>query len=122
MDTQEILRRLEFNDGTFPRSALEDAIIHRDSIIPKLLEIIERASQKAEELVEKENYMAHIYAIFLLAQFREKRAYPLIVDFFSIPGRISLDFDWRYCHRRSWTHSSFCVVWRHKSDNLFGRK
>jgi len=91
MDTQEILKRLEFNDSTFPRKALEDAIVHQDSIIPKLLEIIEQAAHKAEELMEQESYMAHIYAIFLLAQFREKRAYPLIVDFFSIPGRISLN-------------------------------
>ena len=35
--------------------------------------------------------MAHIYAMYLLAQFREPRAYPLIVEFFSIPGDIALD-------------------------------
>ena len=35
--------------------------------------------------------MAHIYAMFLLAQFREKRAYPLIVDFFSAPGDIAAE-------------------------------
>ena len=33
--------------------------------------------------------MAHIYAMFLLAQFREKRAYPLIVNLFSHPGDTS---------------------------------
>jgi len=47
--------------------------------------------------------MAHIYAMFLLAQFREKRAYPLIVDFFSAPGDISLeatgDVVTEYLHR-----------------------
>jgi hypothetical protein len=35
--------------------------------------------------------MAHLYALYLLAQFREPRAYPLIVDFFSLPGDLSLD-------------------------------
>ena len=35
--------------------------------------------------------MAHIYALFLLAQFREKRAYPLIVNFFATPGEMALD-------------------------------
>ncbi len=29
--------------------------------------------------------------MFILAQFREKRAYPLIVNFFSLPGEVSLD-------------------------------
>jgi len=33
----------------------------------------------------------HIYAMYLLAQFRERCAYPLIVDFFSIPGDITVD-------------------------------
>ena len=32
-----------------------------------------------------------IYALFLLAQFRETQAYPLIIEFFSTPGDSSLD-------------------------------
>jgi Protein of unknown function (DUF1186) len=35
--------------------------------------------------------VAYISAMYLLAQFREPRAYPLIVEFFSIPGDIALD-------------------------------
>jgi hypothetical protein len=30
--------------------------------------------------------MAHLYAMFRLAQFRETRAYPLVVRFASLPG------------------------------------
>ena len=30
------------------------------------------------------DYMAHLYAMFLLAQFRETRAYPLVVRFASL--------------------------------------
>ena len=30
--------------------------------------------------------MAHLYAMFLLAQFRETRAYPFVVRFASLPG------------------------------------
>lgn len=33
----------------------------------------------------------HIYAMFLLAEFRESKACPIIVDFFSVPGNASLD-------------------------------
>jgi len=32
--------------------------------------------------------MAHLYAMFLLAQFRETRAYPLVVRFASLPGNL----------------------------------
>jgi len=32
--------------------------------------------------------MAHLYAMFLLAQFREVRAYPIMIRFASLPGEI----------------------------------
>ncbi len=91
MNIQQILKELEVNTGIFPRQAVEEAISKREQITPELLRILERAEQNVEELWEREDYMAHIYAMFLLAQFRERRAYPLIVKFFSIPGEITLD-------------------------------
>ncbi len=91
MKTQDILKELEFNNGTFPRKAVEQAIAAKKQIIPELLSIVKEATQNAQELVYQESYIAHIYAMYLLAQFRERRAYPLIVDFFSIPGEITLD-------------------------------
>jgi hypothetical protein len=91
MKIKEILRELEFNYGTFPRKAIEEAVANKERITPELLRIIEEASQNVQELVYQESYMAHIYAMYLLAQFQEERAYPLIVNFFSIPGEITLD-------------------------------
>jgi len=88
---QEILDELELNTGTFPRQALQQAIARRKQITPDLLNILEYAEQNVQELAHREGYMAHIYAMYLLAQFREKRAYPLIVRFFSAPGEISLE-------------------------------
>jgi len=88
---QEIVKELELNYGTFPRQAVEAAIANRERITPELLRIIEEATQNVEALYYRERYMAHLYAMYLLAQFRERRAYPLIVDFFSIPGEITLD-------------------------------
>ena len=63
----------------------------REQVTPVLLQILEEAAHNVEDIYEQEDYMAHIYAMFLLAQFREKRAYPLVVDFFSAPGDISLE-------------------------------
>jgi hypothetical protein len=90
-DIPWILKELEYNDGTFPRSALQEAIANRQEITPALLDIIKDAKENVQRLINDDRYMAHIYAIYLLAQFREKRAYPLITDFFSIPGEITLD-------------------------------
>ena len=93
MDIQDILQQLEGKNGTLPREALAEAMDHRALVIPELLTILASAIANIEALRQRKrnNYMAHIYAMFLLAQFREPRAYPLIVHFFSQPGEISLD-------------------------------
>ena len=90
MDVQDILKQLEVNEGTFPREAVAQAIAQREAITPELLQILEYAHENIEHLSET-GYMAHIFAMYLLAQFRESRAYPLIVRFFSTPGDITLD-------------------------------
>ncbi len=90
MDTQEILRQLELDaTAAFPRQAMEAAITRRDEIIPGLLEILERTRRDAETLRGQPGRMAHIFAMFLLAQFRETRACPLIIDLFSMPADVS---------------------------------
>ncbi len=91
MEIQEIIDSLQFNTERFPRRAIQQAIANREAITPQLIEILEYVEQNIDEVYEQEKYMAHIYALYLLAQFREKHAYPLIYKFFSIPGEISLD-------------------------------
>ena len=91
MDIKEILQHLKYNEGLFPQSALEEAIARREQIIPELLLVLEHAERDAQGLLERDGYMAHIYSMYLLAQFREVRAYPLLVRFFSLPGEISVD-------------------------------
>jgi hypothetical protein len=90
MDVQEILQQLATNTGTFPREAVAQAIAQREAITPELLRILVEAQHNIAHLIESDS-MPHIYAMYLLAQFREPRAYPLIVEFFSIPGDIALD-------------------------------
>jgi len=91
MEIQEIFNALQLNTGQFPRKAVEEAVANQAAITPGLLAILEWAEQNVQEIADQPQYMAHIYALFLLAQFREKRAYALIAKFFSIPGEITLD-------------------------------
>ena len=65
----KILNEVEYNNGKFPREILRRAIAQRDEIIPELLEILKFTCEKAETLAKKDNYLAHIYAMYLLAQF-----------------------------------------------------
>lgn len=91
MDLQEIVQQLQYFDGELPRPALRAAMAQPETIIPELLTILAYTRAHAQDLLEEPEYTAHLYALYLLAQFREPRAYPLMVDFFSLPGDVSLD-------------------------------
>lgn len=84
MQIRDILRQLKRYNGTFPRDAVQAAIAQQKQITPELLKILEQATVKANDLLDYPNYMGHFYAMYLLAQFREARAYPLLVDFCTI--------------------------------------
>jgi hypothetical protein len=88
---EAILRALEYSTGYFPRGPLKAAVARQEEITPHLLAIVEEGARDIDRLVEDEATMGPIYAFYLLAQFREERAYPLIVDFFSIPGEVTLE-------------------------------
>ena len=87
MEIREILRELGTYTGKFPREALRAAIERCEEITPELLRILERAASRVDALVAEPEYMAYLYAMYLLAQFRETRAHALIVQFFSTPGK-----------------------------------
>jgi hypothetical protein len=61
-------------------------VARREEVTPELLRILEGTVDRAAQLDAEGGYMAHLYAMFLLAQFRETRAYPLVVRFASLPG------------------------------------
>ncbi len=87
MDIQEILQALEhIEEGhKFPREALQEAMEQQEAITPELFEILQWCNGNLQYIYDDPNYIAHTYAMFLLAQFRAKQAYPLIIEFFSNP-------------------------------------
>jgi hypothetical protein len=91
MELCDLIKTFEKNTGTFPREAVMEAISRQDEIVPELLNILDETLKRTEELAKDNDgsrYYAHFYAMFLLAQFREPRAYPLVVQFARLPERI----------------------------------
>jgi hypothetical protein len=84
MTTEEILKALSHKDNIFPREALEQAVARKDEITPRLLEILERVAEVPGEILEQDDH-SYYYALYLLAQFRETRAYPLVFRVASLP-------------------------------------
>src|SRR5438105_467797 len=86
MTIPEILKQLETYTGRFPRQAMQAAIEQREAITPELLRAVAAAAENPEQCARREDHTLHLFALYLLAQFREKRAYPSVVRMFSAPG------------------------------------
>jgi len=101
MDVQEILTQLDRTHTQVPRIAIEEAAAHREEIIPRLLAVLEEVAKDPTPFLDDQNRNIHIYAMYLLAQFRETRAYPLLVKIFSAPGEVPFDLA-GYVVTRTW--------------------
>jgi len=91
MEVEEILAQLERNEGYLPQLAMEEAVAHREEIIPRLLSVLEDVARDPQPYAADGDRMIHIHAMYLLAQFRETRAYPLLVRIFAAPGDLTED-------------------------------
>ena len=92
METRAILNALtDLEPGHFPREALEAAIAQQEAITPHLLHALEDTTALLARLVVDKEYMLPFYAFYLLAQFREERAYPPIVRLFAFPDDLPLE-------------------------------
>jgi hypothetical protein len=63
----------------------------RIEIVPALLRILDEVAKDPERFASDRDRMIHIYAMYLLAQFRVTRAYPLLVQIFSAPGELPFE-------------------------------
>jgi hypothetical protein len=91
MTIPEILKKLEPYTGRFPMKAMRAAIEQREAITPELLRVLESVAEDPLKWAERKDYMLHLFALFLLAQFREKRAYPFVIKMVAAPGEAPFD-------------------------------
>jgi hypothetical protein len=74
----DFLKPLETILCPFPYEAVAEAIERKEEAIPHLLVALEWAADLPDPEEMDPTYMLHLYAIYLLSQFREVRAYPLV--------------------------------------------
>ena len=86
MEVPEIIEAIRNANGRFALEAVQSAIARREEVTPALLAILEDVAQRGAAVDETGKYIAPLYAMFLLAQFRETRAYPLMVRIALLPS------------------------------------
>ena len=88
MSPDEVLIELAKDRTTHPLEALESADAHRELLVQPLLELLERCVRDPESASEEEAQL-FCYALYLLAKWREARAYPLVIRWLSLPDAAS---------------------------------
>ena len=87
MMIDQLLIQLNNDDNALQQTALNQAVLQKEAITPALLDIIVQYPQLNGA---RYSHSAFIAALYLLAQFKEKAAYPVIVDFFIQKNGIDL--------------------------------
>ena len=86
-----IFKGYERFEDHYPAEAVKYALAHKEEAIPELLEILEYTISNAENLAKDDKYLIHFPAIYLLAYFREKKAYESIIKIASLPDEQTYD-------------------------------
>ncbi|NEX20161.1 DUF1186 domain-containing protein [Thiorhodococcus mannitoliphagus] len=91
MTIEDIKKQLQTYERKFPTAAVRAAVEQREAMTPILLECLRETAEDPEKVANTPGAMLHMYAIFLLAQFRERAAYPMLVKLLSAPGDLCFD-------------------------------
>jgi hypothetical protein len=95
MSIPEILKQLDTiqDQAEFApyEAALQAAIAQRTAITPELITAIDRVSADSGPYLQHPERCLHLFAIYLLAQFREPKALDSFVRFFSLPEEQALE-------------------------------
>lgn len=84
----KIFKKYERFDDNYPSKQVKYALEHKDEVISELLEILEYTVKNAKILFKDHKYLIHLPAIYLLAYFREKKAYGGIVQLLSYKDEV----------------------------------
>jgi hypothetical protein len=87
MTIAEIIDALTPYTGKFPEAAVRAAIEQSEAIAPHLVRALEEVAE-APGKYARPDYTLHLFAAFLLGQFREKQAYRPLTRMLAAPGDI----------------------------------
>lgn len=84
---KEIIEKISYFDGTFPKEELQTLIDNQAESTPFLLDALRNTDEVLGKLLNEDYYFMPYYAPLMLAQFREEKAYPLVYEIFSADAK-----------------------------------
>jgi hypothetical protein len=89
-EAERLLAELSKMPETHPAAALLSVDAQREALTTPFLEAVERGLADPEKSFSNEGVLFN-YATYFLSKWREARAYPLFVRWFSLPGEAALE-------------------------------
>jgi len=87
----KIFKGFERFGDRYPTEAVNYVLANKEEAIPELLEILEHTLNNVEDLSKDGRYLVHFPAIYILAYFREKKAYESLIKIASLPDQQVFD-------------------------------
>lgn len=88
---KELMNSIEYNKGKFPQKEIEELIERQEESAPYLIKYLEEFKNNYKKFICDENYFGHIYATFLLAQFKENSLFKIFLELIRLPGETPFD-------------------------------
>ena len=92
MEVKEIIENLKYNkDGKFQKGSVLEAKKKQKEVTEELLNELEKVVNNIGDYARNQNYMLVLYAMYLLAEFREKRAFPIMIKIITYKNQEEVD-------------------------------
>lgn len=78
---REVIQNIGFiENGNFPKKELKEIIANKEEAIPELLQVVDHFIADPRIASDNDNYFGHLYAFYLLGQFREQALFPKLLQ------------------------------------------
>ena len=92
MEVKEIIENLKYNkEGKFQKESVLEARKKQKETTEELLNELEKVANNIGDYARNQNYMLVLYAMYLLAEFREKRAFPIMIKIITYKNQEEVD-------------------------------
>lgn len=92
MEVKEIIENLKYNkEGKFQKESVLEARKKQKETTEELLNELEKIANNIGDYARNQNYMLVLYAMYLLAEFREKRAFPIMIKIITYKNQEEVD-------------------------------